>query len=205
MASPGIVKRGNLLGGAHYRDRTACSNGHEYVEGSFYMSKPDINGYSSRRCRACNRAKKRKSSTPEYREKKRQQDRLRHARARLSPEEFAVWEAEELAKKKNPLEYLKLNPDQSAASDELNYAFDRLKSKTACQKPVMKMHPTRGVEVETFPFIDIDEREPYTAAQAEEMCADCPVLKQCRPYAEVLKPPVGVLGGLSWVDGKPQK
>lgn len=199
-----IIKvKGNPNGGEHFRDRTACGRGHEYVEGSWtYIT--DTMGRRSRRCVECRKLNKARQRSPEQRDKETLAQAMKRARARLSPEEYALWEIKNLAKK-NPLDYLKLNEEQAAASDALNFALDKQKSKMACQKPVRIIHPTSGKEVDSFPFIDIDERVPYSAEQAKAMCEDCPVFKQCNPYAKALRPPVGVLGGISWVDRKPVK
>lgn len=187
-----------------YADRTHCNNGHEFTPENTTIRKDG----GGRRCRACGNLRKqagrKKSVNRTVQAISRERRYIAEARAKLSPEAFAVWEREYLAKK-NPLEYLKLNPEQAATSDALNFALDKQKSKMACQKPVRIIHPTSGKEVDSFPFIDIDERVPYSAEQAEAMCADCPVLKQCNPYAKALRPPVGVLGGISWVDRKPVK
>jgi hypothetical protein len=50
------------------------------------------------------------------------------------------------------------------------------------------------------PGLFTDNRSAVSAQDAEVLCAGCPMLELCRPYAEAFPPVWGVLGGISWED-----
>lgn len=57
----------------------------------------------------------------------------------------------------------------------------------------------RGLDVEQF-FSPAGERGPARARRelrAKQVCADCPVLQQCRSHALDVREPYGVWGGMS--------
>jgi hypothetical protein len=91
--------------------------------------------------------------------------------------------------KKNPLDSLKMNLEQSRASDTLAYAIDDSGLRPPC-------------EADPIRWNGYDESNPPTQEQAAAMCAGCPFLIKCDAFAEQLKPDVGVWGGKVWVDGK---
>jgi len=103
-------------------------------------------------------------------------------------EVYDNWGSIDLAKN-NPLAYLKLNPEQSKASDSLNFASDKTRPKC---------------DDEPEAYIDYDERTPPTAVEAAIMCGGCKVMAQCNAFAMTLKPSTGVWAGRVWLDGKPQ-
>jgi hypothetical protein len=198
------VRKGVTRNG--YADRTACGQGHEYVEGSWKRRKDGI-----RQCLICQqitdrRAAEKKAarlaSDPDYKEaeaaKSRRIHKISYRRRTMKPEEFDKWLSDfektevEVLKKKSKLDYLKLTPAQSEASDRVNFAVDRKNVAPPCRK-----NPA--------PYMDYDERTPPSAADAAKLCADCPFIQECLALGLALKAPTGVWGGTVFVDGKPQK
>lgn len=49
----------------------------------------------------------------------------------------------------------------------------------------------------------MDMRSPKSQEEAQALCEGCPLLQLHRQEAEIFRPPWGVAGGVSWVDGKP--
>jgi hypothetical protein len=93
--------------------------------------------------------------------------------------------------KKNPLDGLKMNIEQSRASDTLAYAIDDSGQRSPCESD-----PAR--------WMDYDERTPPSREEAALMCVGCPFFEQCSEFADVLKPDAGVWAGRVWIDGKPE-
>ena len=204
-------KRGNPLGGAHYRDRDACSKGHTYVEGSWYMSRPNGAGHSWRRCLVCDRERQRARKSPERQLEQSRAASIRRARARLSPEEFEAWEADIVAKwqkqqnlASNPMNYLALKGDAQEALDDLNKAMET--QRTNCfERPEDFMdfddprYPDEWDAENLRPVPDTEKRKL--------LCEDCPLSTlfgtgECGVYAAVAKPDFGLYDGELYVGGK---
>lgn len=91
--------------------------------------------------------------------------------------------------KKNPLDGLKMNIEQSKASDTLAYAIEDSGLRPQCESD-----PAR--------WDGYDEDNPPTMEEAAAMCEGCPFANQCDAFAELLQPDGGVWGGKVWLDGK---
>lgn len=108
------------------------------------------------------------------------------------------------------IDYLYLTPEQQAVSDLLNHAIDRVERETGlvgglkCQRPETRYDKERGKFYDYYPHTDYDERTPPTRSQAQRMCSGCPVFAECKLWAEVTHPPIGVYAGVVYIDGLPE-
>lgn len=202
---PGVDEKHNYSRAWRLKS-TACINGHDYADGKWtrdtrgfrvcLICRNKQNGESAKRKEAKLKAEA-GENLEVFLQMKRFRDSKYKNRQRMTPEKFEAWlkTAEEklgIAKeKKNKLDYLKLTPIQSEASDKLNYALDDSGKRTACR-------------IDPAPYMDYDERTPPSAVEAAKLCAGCDVIEQCLAFAKVLKPKTGVWGGTVFIDGKPQ-
>jgi hypothetical protein len=54
-------------------------------------------------------------------------------------------------------------------------------------------------------YVDYDEANPPSQRAADYLCGGCPILAQCRAFAQVEKPYMGVWGAQVWVEGRVRK
>ena len=172
-----------------------CNNGH-IVEGANIIP---LNGNRSIGCRECvlNRKKlyaqseKGKATAKRNSARSESQRLKRNARAR---EVFAAKQADvKLVKeiKSNAsyasISYLKMGKRASDASLALEDQYSKGRSK-CFDKPEK--------------YMDYDENNPPSNAEAYELCNGCPMLVECARFANALRPPIGVWGGQRWDTGK---
>jgi hypothetical protein len=55
------------------------------------------------------------------------------------------------------------------------------------------------------PELFADYKRSPSQEEAAALCASCPLFELCEPYAVVVRRPWTVLGGVSWVEGRPFK
>lgn len=196
-----------------YGLRTHCSHGHEFTPENTLQRKD-----GGRVCRTCKNglAKKRHAANRdhylakkrEYRQnnldKIRDADKLYRKTAydKLSKEERHSVYAEQLAReinlsKKDPLMYLKLDPDQAKLSDEVNFQVERV-DEVDRSRPKCEGNPG--------PYMDYPEDRPPTVVEAMKLCYGCRILEQCAAYGASLNEgdnqADGVWGGEVWKDGE---
>ncbi len=199
--------------------RTHCKNDHEFtVENTGWRSRKPGGAKTLRFCRICRRAAQAEArKKPEYkvkaqiyrdqtRDKQREWWRKSQAKkhASMTAEEihaeYAARYARESGKdmaKKDPLQYLKLEPDAAKLSDEVNFQVDRV-DEVDRSRPLCEGNPG--------PYMDYPEDLPPTVVDAMKLCFGCPILEQCAAYGAKLNEGTnqadGVWGGEVYKNGE---
>lgn len=155
--------------GNGYQNKTECKNGHKYEKGSYKMVKTH-GVFFARECIQCKRdtrKKSRENRTPEQRAKIAEYDKARYAAKKLGISVKEYRDTYEAAIKKNPLDALKLNPEQAKAQEQVNFFIDN--KREAGEKVTLKCQD----DPDAYFF------EPGTKVsdkKAQALCAGCPLV-----------------------------
>lgn len=192
-----------------------CAKGHKFTEENTGWKKGSTPA-PVRFCRKCKKAadaayrERAKDKIAQYRKDNAQKhvdywrEWSRKKRASMTVEEKRQHYAERHAResgiemaKKDPLQYLKLEPDAAKLSDELNFQVDRV-DEVDRSRPKCEGNPG--------PYMDYPEDRPPTVVQAMKLCYGCPILEQCAAYGAKLNEgdnqADGVWGGEVYKNGE---
>ena len=170
-----------------------CKNGH-VIEGENILKRSDRNNISCRECTLILKRTYAKSAKGKAANDKKLTDsqRLnRNARVRdvyaAKKEGIKLPVAPKQVGSYSGLSYLKMGKRAQDASIALELGYARVRSK-CFDKPEK--------------YMDYDENDPPTNAEAYELCNGCPLLVECGRFANTLRPPIGVWAGQRWDTGR---
>lgn len=159
-----------------FKLRTACGNGHQYVEGSWRFRPSD----NTRECLVCR---------DQYKGKKREQYEKRKKVTKFQKST------------RINLDYLKLKPIQSEKSDILNYALDEVEGLVPCQVPEIrdgkKFFPHADFD-ERIPPTKEEAENMCSLCPVRQQCEDYALSLKFDKNVSI------VMGGLLFVEGKRQ-
>ncbi len=171
-----------------------CNKGH-IIEGANIFKRTDRNNISCRECRLILSRKYDKSAkgkaVADKRKYSAEQKLKRNTRVRdvYTAKKSGVEPPKPVKQvgSYSSLTYLRMGKRASDASVALEDQYGKTRSK-CFEKPEN--------------YMDYDENNPPSNAEAYELCNGCPMLVECGRFANALRPPIGVWAGQRWDLGK---